>query len=451
LANIAKTLSSEELFRSSKILVPGGVHSGFRYRDPYPIYFNRANGSKVWDIDGNEYLDCLVGNGSCILGHADKAVLKAVHAQLDTGLTVSLESELSIQVAELLHEMVPSAESVKLSNTGSEAVMHAFQIARGYSHRNTIVKTEGCYHGWQDEVHVSIHPKLSEDQRTPSDVSTSPVPESDGYAAAALEGIAVIPYNDAGAFEKYVREHKDQVAALIMEPVLFNSGCILPEPEYLHELYELTQKYGILLIFDEVITGFRLAPGGAQQLYSVTPDISVFGKAIANGFPLSAVVGREDVMRVTSPKTGKVGFSGTYNANQPSLAASKACLEQLRDGKIQKKLSEDSKLLRKRFDEIKEDTGVNALLQSIGGQFQIYFTGDEKVTDYKSAARSNFKNYAIFSESLFRSGLLFHQSYLFHHGTSLAHSPEDMDKITSAFRSALEQVTSPKRSADSLE
>ncbi len=261
----------------------------------------------------------------------------------------------------------------------------------------------------------------------------------------------MIPYNDAGAFEKYVREHKDQVAALIMEPVLFNSGCILPEPEYLHELYELTQKYGILLIFDEVITGFRLAPGGAQQLYSVTPDISVFGKAIANGFPLSAVVGREDVMRVTSPKTGKVGFSGTYNANQPSLAASKACLEQLRDGKIQKKLSEDSKLLRKRFDEIKEDTGVNALLQSIGGQFQIYFTGNEKVTDYKSAARSNFKNYAIFSESLFRSGLLFHQSYLFHHGTSLAHSPEDMDKITSAFRSALEQVTSPKRSADSLE
>jgi len=341
--------------------------------------------------------------------------------------------------------MIPSAESVKLSNTGSEAVMHAFQIARGYSHRNVIIKTEGCYHGWQDEVHVSVHPKLSEDQRTPSEVSTSPVPESEGYAAGALERIAVIPYNDAGAFEKYVRENRDQVAALIIEPVLFNSGCILPEPGYLQEIYELTRKYGILLIFDEVITGFRLAPGGAQQLYNVTPDISVFGKAIANGFPLSAVVGREDIMRVTAPKTGRVGFSGTFNANQPSLAASKACLEQIQDGKVQKKLSNDSDMLRKRFDEMKADIGIAAQLQSIGGQFQVYFTRDEKVTDYQSAARSDFKSYRIFSDSLFRAGLLFHQSYLFHHGTSLAHLPGDMDMIVSASRSALEQVANTRK------
>jgi glutamate-1-semialdehyde 2,1-aminomutase len=230
--------------------------------------------------------------------------------------------------------------------------MHALQIARGYTGKSQIVKTECSYHGWQDEAHLSVHPKLLGNNKSPGESSTRPIPESEGYSSSTIENISVIPYNDVEAFERYAKENKDQIADLIIEPVVFNSGCILPKDGYLQELREITEKYGVLLIFDEVITGFRLAPGGAQEYYGVKPDISVFGKAIANGFPLSAVVGIKDVMDVTAPKAGRVSFAGTYNGNQPSLAASKACLEQLKDGVVQKKVNDDSQTLIKTIHRI---------------------------------------------------------------------------------------------------
>ncbi len=432
-----KLEKSEKEFDAAKLLVTGGVHSGFRYRDPFPIYFKKALGSKVWDIDGNEYLDFLVANGACILGHRDPEVTAAVTEQLQTGLTVGLESELSIQVAQMLHVMIPSAEVVKLSNTGTEAVMHAFQIARGYTGKNKIVKTEGAYHGWQDEAHLSVHPKLV-DKKSPAEASPQPFPESEGYTPSSLENVSVVPYNNVPIVESYLKDNKDQIAALIVEPVVFNSGCILPKEGYLQELREITERYGILLIFDEVITGFRLAPGGAQEYYGVKPDISVFGKAIANGFPLSAVVGVEDVMKITAPKTGRVSFAGTYNGNQPSLAASRACLGQLKDGTVQKKLQADSQILVKRFEENAKRTGVAARLQSIGGQFQIYFSEDP-VMDYASAARSDRSKYEALCKKLFGAGMLFHQSYLFHHGVSKAHSAADIEKLCSNFEKFLEE------------
>ncbi len=423
--------NSKQEFETGKKLVPGGVNSGFRYRDPFPIYFKRAEGSRVWDIDDNEYIDFLVANGACILGHKDPLVLCAVQEQLETGLTVALESELSIEVAKLLHEMIPSAEFVKLSNTGTEAVMHAFQIARGYTGKNVIIKTEGSYHGWQDEANLSVHPAL-QGNNSPGETSSAAIPESEGYARSSLQNTLVVPYNNSDALEKCIIENKDRVAALIIEPVVFNSGCILPKEGYLQAIREITSKYGVLLIFDEVITGFRVAPGGSQEYYKVIPDISVFGKAIANGFPLSAVVGSEEVMQVTTPKTGKVGFAGTYNGSQPSLAASKACLNQIKDGSVQRKLSKDSQTLLKRFEESVSRSGVKARLQSLAGKFQIYFT-DEPVTDYASAARSDRTKYALLCDALLSSGMLFHQSYLFHHGVSKAHSAEDVDKLCQSF------------------
>jgi glutamate-1-semialdehyde 2,1-aminomutase len=425
-------------FDSGKKLVTGGVNSGFRYRDPFPLYFSRAEGSRVWDIDDNEYLDFLVANGACILGHKDPLVTKAVEDQLQTGLTSSLESELSIEVAKLLHGMIPSAESVKLSNTGTEAVMHALQIARGYTGKNVIIKTEGSYHGWQDEANLSVHPTLREN-KSPGELSIKAVPETQGYARSAPENILVVSYNNSQALEKCIKENQERVAALILEPIVFNSGCILPKEGYLQELRELTTRHGVLLIFDEVITGFRTAPGGAQEYYGVTPDLSVFGKAIANGFPLSAVVGTEEVMNVTTPKTGKVSFSGTYNGSQPSLAASKACLQQLQDGKVQKKLHSDSQTLMRRFEESVNRTGVKARLQSIAGQFQVYFT-DQPVIDYACAARADQTKYALLCDSLLSSGMLFHQSYLFHHGVSKAHSEADVEKLCIALENILQKM-----------
>jgi glutamate-1-semialdehyde 2,1-aminomutase len=429
---------SKQEFDLVKDLIPGGVNSGFRYRDPFPLYFSRAEGSRLWDIDGNEYLDFLVANGACILGHKDPLVTKAVEEQLQTGLTSSLESELSIDVAKLLHEMIPSAESVKFSNTGTEAVMHAFQIARGYTGKNGIIKTEGSYHGWQDEAHLSVHPTLR-DNKSPGEVSTRAIPEVEGYARSSAENILVVPFNNVEAAKKCIRENRDRVAALILEPIVFNSGCILPQAGYLKELREITARYDVLLVFDEVITGFRTAPGGAQEFYNVIPDLSIFGKAIANGFPLSAVVGKEEVMKVTAPKTGRVAFSGTYNGAQPSLAASKACLTQLKDGTVQNKLHSDSKTLINRFEEAARESRMQARLQSISGQFQVYFT-DEPVTDYSSAARADRTKYAFLCDRLLDSGMLFHQSYLFHHGVSNAHNAADLEKLCESFAKILGQL-----------
>jgi len=420
---------SKKEFNEAINLITGGVHSGFRYREPFPLYFERAKGSRVWDVDGNEYVDYLVGNGAVILGHKDSRVTEAVRAQLESGLTVSLESELSYKVARELGDMIPSAEEVKLSNTGTEAVMHAIQIARGFTGRGKIVKAEGCYHGWQDEMNFSVHPAIKEDGKSPAQNSTAPVSETGGLAPGSEANILVVPYNDAESLERCLKDNRGDVAALIIEPIVFNSGCILPREGYLKAIREITTRYDVLLIFDEVISGFRISPGGAQAYYNVTPDISVFGKAIANGFPLSAVVGGKEVMKITEPKTGRVAFSGTYNGNQPSLAASLACLEQLRDGTVQKKLWSYSEKVGKKFEDSCKEKGVMSQLQSAGGQFQVYFTS-EPVTDYASAARSDKTVYRSLCGRLFDSGILFHQSYLFHHGFSNAHKDEDVDRLS---------------------
>jgi glutamate-1-semialdehyde 2,1-aminomutase len=423
---------SQELFDKYSSIITGGVHSGFRFRTPSPIYFTKAKGSKLYDADGNEYVDCLVANGACILGHGNRMVTEAVAQQLRTGLTVSLETELSLEVAEMLHKMIPSAEMVKLSNTGTEAVMHAIQIARGFTNKKKLVKTEGGYHGWSDEANISVHPPLK--KASGSEVR-KPQPESAGASAGVTREMMVVPYNDAAALEKTLSADND-VAAFLVEPVLYNSGCIPPSKGYLEEIREITSKHGVLLIFDEVITGFRMAPGGAQEYYGVTPDLSVFGKAIANGFPLSAVVGSRDVMQVTDPRKGRVSFQGTYNANQPSLAASKACLNAIRDGAIQRKIARFCKSMKQNFDAIASDLNAQVQFQTVGGQFQVYFS-DSPVVDYTSAARTDAEKYNSFAKRLFDQGVFFSQSPFFHHGVSAAHSEDDLSFLNGAFEDSL--------------
>jgi glutamate-1-semialdehyde 2,1-aminomutase len=389
----------------------------------------------MWDVEGNRYLDCLVSNGACILGHGNPAVVAAVRAQLETGLTVGFESELSVDVAEMLHLMIPSAEIVKFSNTGTEAVAHAIQIARGHKGRQKIVKMEGCYNGWLDEMQVSVHPDTTKRLAGSSD----PIPESEGLVSDLSSRVAIAPYNDASSLERLLKGDRGAFAAVIVEPVMFNSGCVLPLPGYLKELREIADKHDVLLIFDEVITGFRMAPGGAQEFYGVKPDISVFAKAIANGFPLSAVVGLKEIMESTTPGRGRVSFAGTYNGTQPSLAASKATIEAIRDGGVQERLHRGSKMLVRRFNELAAANNVPAQMIGIGGQFQPYFT-DSDVKDYRTAASSDQKSYAIFAKSIFDSGLLVHQSYLFHHGVSDAHGKDEYDEIIRAFEKGLHDV-----------
>lgn len=422
------TERSARLLDAYAEVVPGGVHSNFRT----PLYFEKAAGARLWDVDGNEYIDCTVSNGACILGHGDPDVEREVIAACRRGLTVGMESELSLRVAERLKRMIPSAERVRFANTGTEAVMKALMIARGASGREKLIKMEGAYHGWFDEAQVSVHPAL--DVAGPPG-SPTPVLETHGVRANTLDTVLVVPFNDTEALDRVLSEEADDVAAVILEPVIFNSGCILPRPGYLEEVRRLTRKHDVLLIFDEIITGFRLAPGGAQERFGVKPDLSVFAKAIANGYPLSAVVGRKDLLEITRPG-GTVLYGGTYNGQHIALAAASACLEKLADGSPQRRLQEATTRLKNGFDRNAVAQGIDAQLLECGGQFQVYFTSQE-IVDYRTASTTNAAQYLQFHAAVHESGIWMKASPLFHHGVTCAHTNSDLDRVTAAFDAGL--------------
>ncbi|MEM3394668.1 MAG: aspartate aminotransferase family protein [Nitrososphaerota archaeon] len=434
--SISRFSRSMKLFDVANEYVVGGVHSNFRYREPHPIYFSRAKGSRLWDADGNEYIDCVINMGACILGHGHPRVVEAVKSALDDGLTVGLEPEISVEVSRMLTRMVPSAESVRFSNTGTEAVMHAIHIARGFTGRYKIAKLEGGYNGWYDYVSVSGHPPL--DKAGPPEEPV-PILSSAGLAKDVAESTVIIPFNNIEATERIISKHREDLAAVIIEPVMFNVGCALPKKGYLEALRKLTEEYGIVLIFDEVITGFRSAPGGAQEYFGVTPDMSVFGKAIANGFALSAVVGKREIMETVHPRRGKVAYAGTYNSNYISLAAARVVLSELSDGRVQKYLHEAGAKLAKRFNEMAEEIGVKARLQHFAGKFQVYFT-DREVIDYRSAVSCDAKKYTVFYESMLNSGIFMLPSHTIHHGVTAAHMDDDIEAILSSMRKALMEV-----------
>jgi glutamate-1-semialdehyde 2,1-aminomutase len=316
---------SRELIERARRSLALGVSSGFRARaQPLPIYIERGAGARFVDVDGNEFIDHCLAWGPLILGHAHPAINAAVARQLERGYTFGAQCELEFEVAEQIRAMVPCAERVLYLSTGSEAVQGALRLARAATGRRRIIKFEGHYHGWMDSVLVSYHPALAD--AGPSDAPVA-VPGSGGQSAAAYSETVVLPWNDAAAVERYLDQHLGEVAAIITEPILCNSGCLMPQPGYLAALRTLADRHGVVLIFDEVITGFRVNPGGAQQLFGVTPDLAIFGKAVAGGFPLSVIAGRESVIGVV--ETGRAVHAGTFNGNPIVLAAARATLATL--------------------------------------------------------------------------------------------------------------------------
>ena len=386
----------------------------------------------MWDLDGTEYLDCVVNFGACILGHAHPKVLDAVRNQLDSGLTCGAETELSVRVSEKLSEMIPRAEMVRFASTGTEAVMHCLMIARGYTGRDKILKIEGGFDGWYDSFLISAHSKV--DAAGP-ERSPTPTIDSAGIPKNAAQNTIVVPYNNTEALAAVVEKHRDELAAVIVEPVAFNMGCVLPKEGYLESVRKITKENDVLLVFDEVITGFRLAPGGAQEYFKVTPDLATFAKALANGFPLSAVAGRRDIMMVSNPK-GRVAYMGTYNGSQSSLAAASATLEILQDGQPQALLSRSTEKLQRGFTEMCEEMSISARLNGLGGQFQVYFTSAD-TSDYRKVATIGQERFMRFQKEMLRQRILFMPIALFHHGVSAAHTNENIESILSAMRVAL--------------
>jgi glutamate-1-semialdehyde 2,1-aminomutase len=413
-----------QLFDRASAIVPGGVHSNARARVPYPLYVQRAQGPYLFDVDGDRYIDFVCGNGAIILGHAHPLVTKAVREALEAGVTVGSETPLGVQTAELFVEIVPTAEMVRFANSGTEAVTHALEIARATTQRQRVAKVEGAYHGWSSEMFVSAWPDLAKAGRPDR---PEPVLTHGGVDVEQSRRTLILPFNDVASVRQLIEQHADELAAVIVEPVLMDIGYVEATSEFIAELRRLTTKHGIVLIFDELLTGFRVAPGGAQEFYGVTPDLSTFGKAIANGYPLACVAGRKDVMMTAAPG-GTCAWVGTYNAHAISMAAAAATLSTLRDQQVWTRLQELNVYLVERFNERARQLGVSVILRGRGGNLHWYFV-DGAVTDYRSAARADAAAHRVFAERALERGIWVSPGALSHHSITIAHEREHLDQF----------------------
>ncbi len=422
------TVQSQALFQRALSVTTAGVHSNSRARSPHPLYFQRAQGPYVWDIDGNRYIDLGMGNGAVLLGHNDPVVQAAVLKAVETGMTTGLETAAAVRAAELFVTLVPSAERVRFTNTGTEAVLHLLQIARAYTGRRRIAKVEGAYHGWADPVFVSTWPNLALAGPAAAPIA---LPGTAGLDPDVVGATLVLPFNDIRATEALLRQHAGELAAVLVEPTLIDAGFIPADPEFLSMLRRVTGEIGALLVFDELLTGFRLATGGAQAHYDIQADLALFGKALGNGYPVAAVAGKREVMERSAPGPGNASFVGTFNGHAVVMAAVEASLQQLADGSVIAQIQARTDWLIARFREMAAQHGVPAQMQGEGGHIHWYFT-DEPVSTYREAANASAARYAAFITVLGESGYLVSPNYLLHHAISLAHQPDVLEELVAA-------------------
>ncbi len=408
--------NSEHLYDRAIKRLPGGVNSPVRAYQAVgrtPRFIQSAKGAHITDVDGNEMIDYVCSWGPGILGHADPRVVEQVKKACDEGLTYGAPTEREVEMAELLAELVPSMEVSRLVSSGTEATMSAIRVARGYTRRDKIIKFRGCYHGHSDGLLV----------KAGSAALTTSVPDSAGVPADYTKNTLVAEYNNRESVRELFEANPDSIAAIIVEPVAANMGVVLPQDGFLAFLREITSEYGALLIFDEVITGFRLALGGAQQYFHVTPDLSTFGKIIGGGMPVGAYGGREDIMRMVSPD-GPVYQAGTLSGNPIATAAGLATLRILKeDTGIYDRLEARAKELA---DAVREAAGERVSVNQIGSLMSIFFTGDA-VTDYESATHSDTKQYADYFGYLLDRGIYVAPSQFEAMFLSDAHSKEDVE------------------------
>lgn len=415
--------NSKHLYDRAVKRLPGGVNSPVRAYQAVgrtPRFIQSAKGAHITDVDGNEMIDYVCSWGPGILGHADPRVVELVKKACDEGLTYGAPTEREVEMAELLAELVPSMEVSRLVSSGTEATMSAIRVARGYTRRDKIIKFRGCYHGHSDGLLV----------KAGSAALTTSVPDSAGVPADYTKNTLVAEYNNRESVRELFEANPDSIAAIIVEPVAANMGVVLPQDGFLAFLREITNEYGALLIFDEVITGFRLSLGGAQQYFHVTPDLSTFGKIIGGGMPVGAYGGREDIMRMVSPD-GPVYQAGTLSGNPIATAAGLATLRILKeDTGIYDRLEARAKKLA---DVVREAAGNRVSVNQIGSLMSIFFTGDA-VTDYESATHSDTKQYADYFGYLLDRGIYVAPSQFEAMFLSDAHSKEDLERTIDVMR-----------------
>lgn len=406
---------SAQLWEQSKTRIPGGVNSpvrAFRAVNRIPRFIQRAAGSKIYDVDGNEYIDYVYSWGPSILGHAVPEIVTAVQEAAAGGLTFGAPTEKELILAQLVHEMMPVMEVMRLVNSGTEAVMSAIRVARGYTGRDLIVKFEGCYHGHSDGMLV----------KAGSGAITTAVPDSGGVPEGYARNTLVAVYNDPSSVEELFKLHGERIAAVIVEPVAANMGVVPPAPGFLQLLRELTSRHGSLLIFDEVITGFRLAPGGACEYFGIEPDLVTLGKIVGGGMPLGAYGGRREVMKSVSPD-GTVYQAGTLAGNPVATAAGIAMLRLLQSRKsLYESLQRRGLKLAEAF---RSSFGDRVTVNQIGSLLSVFFTSDP-VTDYRSALKSDLKAFSKYFSHMLDRGIYLAPSQFEALFISDAHSDEDL-------------------------
>ena len=415
---------SEALFRRAEASIPGGVNSparAFRSVGGDPVFIERGEGARLYDADGNSYLDFIGSWGPLILGHRPPAVIAALKQVLDTGTSFGAPTEREIEIAELICELVPSIEMVRLVNSGTEATMSALRVARGFTGRDLTVKFEGCYHGHVDSLLV----------KAGSGLATLGISDSAGVPQSYSETTLPLPFNSVEAVEQCFQERGAQIACLIVEPVVGNMGCVPPQPGYLEALREITQRHGALLIFDEVMTGFRVALGGAQSLYQVTPDLTTMGKIIGGGLPVGAYGGRKDVMRKVAP-LGPVYQAGTLSGNPLAVAAGLAALRELKaDPEVYERLDRHAARLTSGIAQAAREANVPVTINRVGSMFTVFF-GDAEVTDFASASRSDTSRFGAFFRGMLDEGVYLPCSQFEAAFLSAAHTEQDIDETIAA-------------------
>ena len=434
------TRKSWALYQRALKVMPGGASSHgqcYPVFDPYPLTFERGKGSKIWDTDGNQYIDFILSMGPCILGHCHPKLMEAVRAQLEKGTAFAVLNETEVKLAEKVCEIVPNADMVRFSNSGTEATMHAIRIARGYTGKDKIIKFEGCYHGAHDYV-------LMGGLGTPSlgsSIAPFKIAATWGIPEETARTVILLPWNNLSVVEKTLKRRAYEIAAIITEPILMNIGTVLPEEGYLKGLQELCEKYDVVFILDEVISGFRLAPGGAQEYFGLKPGLATFAKALGAGFPISAITGEKEIMEQVVP--GKIMHAGTYNANPLCVVAAYTALTELtkNDGAAYRHMHKVGRMLQNGLQSAVEKTRTEGIVQGVGaGGCQLYFTKMKKIRNYRDFFRTDSEKYLRFHKELLKRGIYFHPQQYEHLFVCTEHTTEDVRKAISAAEQALKAI-----------
>lgn len=449
-----KIANSSKLFSKALTLMPGGVSSNARLWQtaqlcpiytPCTIFAKRAYGANIWDVDGNKYIDYRLGFGPIILGHSYQAVTDALHKAEKKGTVYALDNELELKVSEQIIDMVPCAEMVRFSVTGTEATMHAIRLARAYTKKDIILKFEGHYHGGHDYLLYSTSPPFR---------AKRPYPESRGIPKAIDRLVLVETWNNLQSLEKTIKENHKKIAAVITEPIMGNAAGIMPKDGYLKFMKELCDRYDILLIFDEVKTGFRVARGGAQELFSVRPHLATFGKSMSNGYPISAIVGEEEIMKLYGPGPHKVTQGGTFASNPISLTAAEATLSILKNRDVFTRLNRYGTKLMRGIKEVLDKHDVQSVVQGHPAMFQFVATDNyTKIYNYgELETRYGADLYSKIQYWLLTKGVMIDEDYQECWYTCLSHSTKnDLKPTLEAFDAAVEKAKSSKFKASRFE